>query len=153
MPERRFPRWLAAAVLAEALLACVSLALVLAQIADLVRGDEIFRFNPLGATAEVIVNAGIPALVLVALTLVRPLRRAWWHLGSGLTRSRGVGALVVSSWLLLNMAAGALVGPSSHVSSLATVSEALGAAAGIVVVVGIVWLGRSQLQVQSSLGT
>lgn len=147
MKPGHFPRWLAAAVVAEGALACASLALILRQIADLVQGDGIFRFNPTGAIWEVVVNAGIPALLLIALTLVPPLPFAWWRTGSRLMRGRGIAAVVVGSWLLLNLGSGALIGPSSQVSTAAIVTEALGAVMGVVAVVGLVWLGKSRLEV------
>ena len=89
-------------------------------------------------------NAGIPAFLLIALALVRPLPYAWWQ-GSRLTRARGIGALATSSWLLLNLGAGVLVAPSDGVSNPAIVTAALGALAGIVAVAGLVRLGKSHL--------
>lgn len=133
---RRIPAWLATSIVAEGVLACLSLSLLVIELARIVRGDPILDFKPSGAVLVVIVSCGIPAALLVLSVLIVPLGRDWWG-GGWRRRARGCLGISLSVWFLLNMGSLSLLGPGAAIPPSVVFAATVGSIAAFASALGL----------------
>ncbi len=133
---RRIPTWLATTIVAEGVLACLSLSLLVIELAWILRGDPIFDFKPTGAVLLVAISSGIPAALLVFAVLVVPLGRAWWS-GGWKRRVRGCLGIALSVWFLLNMGSVTVLGPGAAIPPSVIFAATVGTIVAFASVLGL----------------